>query len=163
MMQCSPISLPHWIQTAFGWLASGVVGGLIVRVYNIWLNRRKPAAEIHLTQATAAETHVRATASASSRLEQMMDRLDRAQITIDRLREERDAWQDEYEKEFTQRKTLATRVDLLVIEADSLKDQMEGAYAYIKFLGRHPTDVDSFRVQLKEGKITGKLKEGPPT
>jgi hypothetical protein len=155
-MQEAPTQIPHWMQLALTALASVLSGIGIDKLYNTWLNRRKPSAEIHLTQATAAETHVRATASASTRLEQMMDRLDRAQLTIDRLRSERDAWQGEYNEEFTKRKELALRNDLLVIEAESWKDQAEGAYNYIKFLGKHPTDVDAFRVQLKEGKLPPK-------
>lgn len=91
-MQESPVVLPHWIQTAFGWLASGVAGGLIVRLYIIWLNRKKPAAEIELTQANATEVTVRAYSAAGDLVGRMMDRLDVAQLTIDRLRNERDDW-----------------------------------------------------------------------
>lgn len=153
-MQESPIAWPHWIQTAFGWLASGVAGGLIVRLYTTWLNRRKPAAEIHRTHAESTEIFIRAGAAASDSISRMIEKLELAQerslTTIDRLRQERDGWKREYDREFRLRKEKEERVDLLIIEADSLKDQMEGAYNYIKFLGRHPTDVDRFRVQLKE-------------
>jgi hypothetical protein len=87
-----PTAWPHWIQDAFGWLASGVAGGLIVRIYITWLNRKKPAAEVQLTTATATEVSVRAGSSAGDAVMRMMDRLDTAQITIDRLRSERDDW-----------------------------------------------------------------------
>jgi hypothetical protein len=121
------------------------------------MERRKPHAEIHRTHAESAEIFIRAGATASDSISRMIEKLELAQersrATIDRLRMERDGWQQEYEREFKQRKETTLRVDLLVIEADSLKDQMEGAYAYIKFLGRHPTDVDKFRVGLKEGKF----------
>jgi chromosome segregation ATPase len=133
---------PQWLQTAFTVLASAVTGGGIVKLYNVWLNRNKPAAEIHLTEATAAEIKVRAHSNAGDALTRMMDRLDGAQVTIDglydtinRLRSERD--------EFKMRK------ELLEIEAKSLRDQVDSAYAYVKFLGKHPTDVDRFRVELK--------------
>lgn len=150
-MQDSLSNPPQWLQFVLTAVAS-VLGGVgIDRLFNTWLNRKKPIAEVHLTQENAAEVRVRSHSAAGDAVMRMMTRLEEAQANIDRLRQERDAWQDEYDKEFTQRKTLAMRVDLLVIEADSLKDQMEGAYAYIKFLGRHPTDVDKFRVQLKEG------------
>jgi hypothetical protein len=150
-MQQSPY-IPQWMQLALTGLASAFGGIGIDRLYNSWLQRRKPDAEIHRTHAESAEIFIRAGAAASDSVARMMDRLDLAQLTIDRLRQERDAWQHEYDKEFRQRRELTLRVDLLVIEADSLRDQMEGAYNYIKFLGRHPTDVDRFRVQLKEGK-----------
>lgn len=91
-MQESPVVLPHWIQTAFGWLASGVAGGLIVRLYTTWLNRKKPAAEVELTQANATEVTVRAYSAAGDAVGRMLDRLDVAQLTIDRLRNERDEW-----------------------------------------------------------------------
>lgn len=138
-MQESPASIPHWMQLALTGVASILSGIGIDRLYNVWLNRRKPAAEIHLTHASATETIVRSYSSAGDAMGRMMDRLDAAQVTIDGLREERDR--------------LKLRNDLLVIEAASYKDQMEGAYAYVKFLGRHPTDVDRFRVQLKEEKM----------
>lgn len=91
-MQESPVILPHWLQTAFGWLASGVAGGLIVRLYTTWLNRKKPAAEVQVTEATATEITVRAGSNAGEAVMRMMDRLDSAQVTIDRLRGERDDW-----------------------------------------------------------------------
>jgi chromosome segregation ATPase len=111
-MQESP-AFPQWIQTAFGWLASGVAGGLIVRLYTTWLNRKKPAAEIHVTEATAAEIVVRASSSAGDAVMRMMDKLASAQATIDRVRQERDAWQDEYDKAFTE-KDEAVRQNLLL-------------------------------------------------
>lgn len=122
-MQESPI-WPHWIQNALGWLASGVAGGLIVRIYTIWLNRKKPAAEIQLTTATATEVNVRAGSSAGDAVMRMMDRLDTAQITIDRLRAERDAWQDQYDRVFVERDELVRRNGLLQNEIKSYDDQI---------------------------------------
>lgn len=141
-MQESILNPPHWLHTALTVVASLVTGGGIVKLYNSWLNRKKPSAEIHLTEATAAEIRVRAHSSAGDALSRMMDRLDAAQITMDglhetisRLRAERD--------------DLKMRKELLEIEAKSLRDQVDSAYRYVKFLGKHPTDVDRFRVQLK--------------
>lgn len=133
---------PPWLQTALTIAASLMAREGIVKLYNTWLNRKKPSAEIHLTEATAAEIKVRAHSNAGDALSRMMDRLDGAQVTIDglyetinRLRSERDE--------------LRMRKELLEIEAKSLRDQVDSAYAYVKFLGKHPTDVDRFRVQLK--------------
>jgi hypothetical protein len=86
------LTVPQWVQTAVSWLASGVAGGLIVRFYTIWLNRKKPTAEVHLTEANAAEVIIRAGSSAGDAVIRMMARLDEAQGTIDRVRLERDEW-----------------------------------------------------------------------
>lgn len=118
-------TFPHWVQTAFGWLASGIAGGAIVRAYAIWLTRRKPAAEIHVTEATAAEITVRASSSASDAVMRMMDRLTAAQGQIDRLRQERDAWQDEYDKAFTERDEMIRCNGLLRAEVDNYENQMK--------------------------------------
>jgi hypothetical protein len=85
-------TLPTWIQTAFGLLASFLAGGGFYKLFNTWLNRRKPAAEVHLVEANTAEIIVRAGSSAGESVMRMMDRLDTAQLTIDRLRSERDDW-----------------------------------------------------------------------
>jgi len=133
-MQESPV-WPHWIQNALGWLASGVAGGLIVRIYTAWLNRKKPAAEIQLTTATATEVNVRAGSSAGDAVMRMMDRLDKAQsandqlraesqVIIDRLRTERDAWQDEYDKAFTERDEFLRQNGLLKEEIKSYENQI---------------------------------------
>jgi hypothetical protein len=85
-------AFPQWIQTALGWLAPIIAGGAIHRLVTTWLNRHKPAAEVHVVEATATEITVRAGSSAGDSVMRMMDRLDVAQLTIDRLRTERDDW-----------------------------------------------------------------------
>lgn len=84
------ISSPHWVQTALGLLASFLAGGGVYKLVNTWLNRKKPAAEVQLTEATATEVTIRASSSAGEAIMRFMDRLDTAQQTIDRLRKERD-------------------------------------------------------------------------
>lgn len=142
-MQESIPQVPHWLQTAFTVVASLITGGGIVKLYNTWLNRHKPASEIHITEAQATEIKVRAHSNAGDSLTRMMDRLDASQVTMDglyetlsRVRGERDEWK--------------MRAELMEIETKSLRDQVDGAYRYVKFLGKHPTDVDQFRVWLKE-------------
>lgn len=141
-MQESILNPPQWLQTALTVVASLVTGGGIVKLYNSWLNRKKPAAEIHLTEATATEIKVRAHSHAGDALARMMDRLDGAQVTIDGL-------YDTINRLRSERDELRMRKELLEIEAKSLRDQVDSAYAYVKFLGKHPTDVDRFRVELK--------------
>lgn len=141
-MQDGVPQAPHWLQYGLS-IVAAILGGVgIDRLYNSWLHRKKPIADIHKTEAETTETHVRARSSAVDALGRMMDRLDAAQVTIDgmyetlsRVRSERDQ--------------LKMRVDLMVIAEQSMKDQLDSAVAYIKFLGKHPTDVDRFRVQMK--------------
>lgn len=78
-------TIPHWMQLALTGIASLLSGIGIDKVYNSWLNRKKPAAEV-------TEITVRASSNASESVMRMMDRLDAAQLTIDRLRGERDDW-----------------------------------------------------------------------
>lgn len=92
-MQESLNASPTWPQLAWGIVAAFVTGGGIVKLWNTYLNRRKPAAEVTVTEATAAEITVRASSSAGDAVMRMMDRLDNAQLTIDRLRAERDGLQ----------------------------------------------------------------------
>jgi Tfp pilus assembly major pilin PilA len=94
-MQETFTSIPHWIQLALTAVASILSTIGIDRLYNNWLNRNKPAAEIEVSQATAAEITVRASSSASEAVMRMMDRLNTAQGEIDRLRTERDDWRSQ--------------------------------------------------------------------
>lgn len=86
-------TIPHWMQLALTALASILSGIGIDKVYNTWLNRKKPAAEIQVTQATATEITLRSSSAAGDAVIRMMTRLDQAQVTIDRLRDERDEWE----------------------------------------------------------------------
>lgn len=92
-MQDGLSSSPAWFQTAFGWLASFIAGGTIFKLIDIWLNRKKPAAEVHVTHATAQEITVRSHMTAGEALAKMMDRLDQAQATIDKVRDESGEWE----------------------------------------------------------------------
>jgi uncharacterized small protein (DUF1192 family) len=116
-MQESILNPSHWLQTALTIIASLVTGGGIVKFYTTWLNRRRPAAEINVAQATATEITVRAGSTAGDAVVRMLARLDIAQETIDRLRSERDAWQDQYDQVFVQR-------DQLTVEVSKLKREV---------------------------------------
>jgi len=128
-MQEAAGTIPHWMQIALTVLASSVTGIGIDRLYNNWLNRKKPAAEIHVTEANATEIKIRSSAAAGDAVVRFMDRLDTAQATIDRiraesqetidrLRAERDAWQDEYDKVFVER-------DRALMENAKLKGEVD--------------------------------------
>lgn len=122
-------TIPHWMQLALTALASTLSGIGIDRLYNTWLNRKKPAAEIHVTEATAAEITIRASSSAGEAVIRMMDRLDSAQLTIDRLRGERDEWRME---------TLKARDDANA--AHMFTDQLNAA-ARLVICEHHPEGV----------------------
>lgn len=119
---------PTWLHAALGWLAAFLAGGGVWKLVDIWLNRKKPTAEVHVTEATATEITVRAGSTAGDAVIRMMDRLDEAQITIDKLRAERDG--------------LKLKADLAVIEANSLTQQLERASGYLKAHGLHLSDLD---------------------
>lgn len=119
------LSSPTWIHTAAGLLVSFLAGGGIYKVLDTWLNRKKPAAEIHVQEATATEITVRAASNAGDAIIRFLARLDEAQITIDKLRAERDAWQDQYDEVFVQR-------DSLMSQNRRLQDENSGYEAQIK-------------------------------
>lgn len=108
-------SPPHWLVQALQTLVTLAAGGGILKLYNLWLNRRKPAADVEETEARALEIRIRSQASATDSILKMMDRLDRAQSLIlqsetecrrlqgiekecARLREENEALQDKVER-----------------------------------------------------------------
>lgn len=124
-MQDAPASIPQWMQPALIALASILSGIGIDRLYNSWLNRKKPSAEIHVTEATANEIVVRTSSSAGDAVMRMIDKLSEAQTTIDRLRQERDAWQDEYDKVFVQRDEVLRQNQDLRGEIDSYEVQLK--------------------------------------
>jgi len=117
-MQETSSTIPHWAQLVLTAVASILSAIGIDRLYNNWLNRKKPAADIHLTEANVTEINVRSTASAGDAVVRFMDRLDTAQQTIDRLRAERDSWQDEYDKVFVDR-------DRVLVENEKLKGEVD--------------------------------------
>lgn len=124
-MQESPASIPQWMQPALIALASILSGIGIDRLYNSWLNRKKPSADIHLTEANATEVTVRAYSTAGDAIGRMIDKLTEAQSTIDQLRQERDAWQDEYDKAFTERDDLLRRNGMMQDEVNSYENQIK--------------------------------------
>lgn len=77
---------PRWLQLALTAIVSLIAREGIAKLWNTYLNRNKPAAE-------TTEITVRAYSQAGDSMGRMMDRLDRAQLTIDRLRNERDEWE----------------------------------------------------------------------
>lgn len=65
----------------------------------LWLERKKPIAEVHESQARTTEITVRSHSTAGDAVIRFMDRLDEAQQKIDTLRDERDLYKQETEKQ----------------------------------------------------------------
>lgn len=128
-MQDGLSTSPAWLQTALGWIASFVTGATIFKLVEVWLNRKKPAAELQVTEATATEITVRSHSTAGDALARMMNRLDQAQTTIDRVRGERDAWEEQYAEVFTEKVKMQR-------DNDKLKSENEGYEKQIKRMQR---------------------------
>lgn len=58
----------------------------------LWLERKKPGAEVHESQARTTEIVVRSNSSAGDAVIRFMDRIEAAQVKIDALMEERDTY-----------------------------------------------------------------------
>ena len=123
-MQDGITNIPQWMQSALIAVASLLSGIGIDKLYNTWLNRKKPSAEVELTQATATEVTIRASSSAGDAVMRMIDKLTEAQTTIDRLRRERDSWQDEYAKVFGELGDSRQANRLLQSEIDNYENQI---------------------------------------
>lgn len=117
--------VPQWLQLASSILA-GIVSGIgIDKLYNTWLNRKKPIAELHVTEETATEIRLRSHSTATDIVVKMMNRLDAAQVTIDRVRAERDGWEQQYGEVFTDRGRLQQENAKLLSENDSYEKQIK--------------------------------------
>lgn len=124
-MQEGITASPAWIQTAAQWVVSFLVSGVFLKLLNIWLNRRKPAAEVNVAQATATEITVRAGSTAGDAIMRFMTRLETAQANIDRLRIERDAWEEQYGQVFTDKSRLVKENDRLISENAGYEKQIK--------------------------------------
>jgi len=129
-----PLTWMGWKQLVLGIVATLVTGGGIYRYVNIWLNRKKPAAE---TQKITIETRV----TEGDAVARWMGRLEVAQSNIDRLRQERDKWQDQYDIVFIQRDELARRNDLLEKEIESYDNQIKKMRATLELHGLNYDDT----------------------
>lgn len=90
-MQSGIQSSLSWTQIAFGIVASFMGGGGAFKLFNSWLNRNKPAAEIHETEARAFKTTAEGTKLNADTLERWLTRVDQMRAKVDSLSEERDS------------------------------------------------------------------------
>lgn len=124
-MQEGITSSPTWTQIALGLIAAFLTGGGIFKIWDTWLNRKKPAAELHVTEETATEIRLRSHSTATDLVVKMMNRLDEAQVTIDRVRSERDAWEGQYGEVFTEKVRIQHENERLRGENESYEKQIK--------------------------------------
>mgnify|MGYP001561537216 CR=1 FL=1 len=108
---------PSWLQILLG-LASFLVGGTFVRLLTLYLNRKKPFAEIHETLARARKTNVEADVELNAIIERLHLRIDQMQSRVDELRSERNSLRD--------------LTDQQQSELNSTDQQMKRMAAYLK-------------------------------
>lgn len=149
-MQESSQSIPHWAFQIFQTLATLGAGGVILKVVELYLNRRKPIVEVKKTEAEADEITIRSHSTAGESMMRMMDRLETALNTNDRLRGERDAANaDRDNAHFENRQ--------LTVELGKRDDQIKMDAHYIKRLqaaielGVTLEQLDKIRPPSKEG------------
>ena len=121
------LSWPHVVYLAL----AGILGYFAKAGYRwvrLWLERDKPKAEVHESEARATEIIVRSHSTAGDAVIRFMDRLDEAQLKIDALREER----DEYKQ----------RVDLQEIELKLRDEQIKKLKGIMDIKGIHLSDFD---------------------
>lgn len=130
-MQDQTNAIPHWVFTVLQSLAAAGLGGLIVRLYELYQNRKKPIVEVQKTEAETTEITIRSHAAAGDSMIRMMDRLDDALNTIDRVREERD--------------DLRELTDKQGMELESYERQMKRMKAMMDIKGIRMSDFDEPR------------------
>ena len=98
MQELSHSSL-SWTQIAFGILASFIGGGGAYKLFNIWLNRKKPAAEIDVEEARAVKTraearkiNAEADVQFNTMLERLHARIEKMQLDVDRISDQRNEY-----------------------------------------------------------------------
>lgn len=89
MQDASP-ALPHWAFQILYLIASCGAGGVIVKLITVYQNRKLPSAKVHESEARTTQITVKTNTIAGDAVIKMMDRLDEALDSIDRLRSERD-------------------------------------------------------------------------
>lgn len=130
-MQDGQSAIPHWAFTVLQTVATIGLGGVVVKLYELYQNRRKPNVEIHKTQAETTEIIVRSKATAGDAFGRMMDRLEDALNTNDRLRHERD--------------DLREQVDKQQLELESYERQMRRMQSIMNLKGIKLSDFDEPR------------------
>lgn len=81
-------TIPHWASQILYAVASFLAGSVGYKYLIIYLNRHKPAAEVHKSEAETTEITIRSHSTAGDAVIRMMDRLEETQERIDDIRKE---------------------------------------------------------------------------
>lgn len=127
-MQDQPNALPHWLFTVLQTLGLLGLGGAAVKVVELYQNRKRPTVEVAKVEAETAEIVVRSQVAASDALDRIVQRLEAALATTDRLRSERD--------------DLREQTDLQKMELESYERQMKRMKAIMDLKGLKLSDFD---------------------
>ena len=140
-MQSEPFSSLGWQQLLLLWLANNLGVSAITTVVNLWLQRRQRMSVEENTDAQTAEIHVRARVTEGDAIVRYIQQIGAAQDTIDRLRSERDAWQDEYDKVFVERDQLTLINGKLRDEVKVYEEQVKRMHATLTSHGLNYDDT----------------------
>lgn len=127
MQENSP-AIPHWLFTALYGLATFIGGGTALKLIDLYQNRNRPKVEVHKVEAETTEIIVRSQVAASDALNRIVDRLEAALSTTDRLRSERD--------------DLRELTDKQGMELESYERQMKRMKAIMDLRGIKISDFD---------------------
>lgn len=128
-MQQDTTAIPHWLFTIAYGLATFVGGGTAVKLILLYQNRKKPIVEVRKVEAETTEITIRSHAVAGDSMIRMMNRLDEALDTIDRIRAERDDLREKSDKQ--------------EIEIESYDRQMRRMSALMELKGIKMSDYDT--------------------
>lgn len=138
-MQDTQAAIPHWAFQILQTLATLGAGGLILKLIWIWQNRKKPFVEVKKAEAETTEITIRSHSTAGDAMIRMMNRLEDALKTNDRLRAERD-------EAGADRDNLAFENQRLSRQNQQLEDQRKVDEHYIKRL----TAANELKLTLSE-------------
>lgn len=125
-------TIPHWVIQALQSVALFLAGGTLYRIIALYLNRKKPKAEIHETEARATAITIRSSSNAGDAVIRMMDRLEETQEKIDNIRD------DSYD--------LKLRFDLQVIELRHRENEIKKLRALLVLHGIKYSEADEHKL-----------------
>ncbi len=89
---------PTWSQIVFYIVASFLGGGTTYKLATLWVERKKPGAEIHETEARADKARAEARRINADTDIQLSDMLERWHIRVDQMREKIDSLSNERDR-----------------------------------------------------------------
>ena len=122
-------AIPDWAFQVLQTLATLGAGGALVKLITLYQNRKEPFVEVQKTEAETTQITIKSHSVASDALIRMMDRLEEASNTNDRLRSERDDLRELSDKQ--------------QMELESYERQMRRMKAALDLSGIRMSDYDT--------------------